>query len=383
MGGGGGGGWGGGGGVWVSHFPRLCGSSSSPPPSRPTLPTPITYGSCATSFVAARQLDFSLWAVFPWWWGQLGTFPGCHSCAPCRDCVYSCRLASMAMVGWWSFTWRWTCTLPPHLTPHPPLPLRFGSCVCACGIISYVVCTTRDVSTCDTMGPRLSVVDAVAFFVQILLVWLAYWLLPYSRRPVVVPVKGRAATTTLRNLEASGLGHGVQGVHSVPSSTGKLGSQAGPGWCCGSGVYGSVSGWKRCSRVGVCWDAMGGCVCSCGVCECALSVCVCWCGSWVAAAHKPPVPSPCVPLSQDPVWVSVPAARPVRVVAPLSAAVWACTACPATWATTSWCDPPWLHDSEAATSCSCSGELNSYHGAVGFPLARGCAVQSGSRGRGR
>ena len=221
-------------GVGVSFPPLVCFVfPPSSPPSRPTLPNPITYGSCATSFVAARQPDFSLWAVFPWWWGQLGTFPGCRSCAPCRDCVYSCRLTSKAMVGWWSFTGppprRLTETLPPHLTPHPPLPLRLGSCVCACGIISYVVCTTRDVSTCDTMGPRLSVVDAVAFFVQILLVWLAYWLLPYSRRPVVVPVKGRAATTTLRNLEASGLGHGVQGVHSVPSSTGKLGSQAGPG----------------------------------------------------------------------------------------------------------------------------------------------------------
>ena len=50
------------------------------------------------------------------------------------------------------------------------------------GTFRYYLCSSVQWTSCATAGPRLGYLDATFFLLQILFVWAAFWMLPYSRR---------------------------------------------------------------------------------------------------------------------------------------------------------------------------------------------------------
>ena len=133
--------------------------------------------SCATSSSESRPR------------GSLGRLDIVSGTVVCVPDVYGASPIDVLLVLVWG-VWVVGCgvllfilvlTLVAHLylwilPPHPVYSVSVGCWSLVLGAMRYFICTSGETWSCDQIGPSLRVVDAVAFFVQIVLVWLAYWL---------------------------------------------------------------------------------------------------------------------------------------------------------------------------------------------------------------
>lgn len=72
------------------------------------------------------------------------------------------------------------------------------------GVLKYIRCTTNTAYPCTTYGPGLEIWEVYFFMLQILLVWTAFFRLPYSKRNDMHEKKQKPSTQKLKHKDFFG-----------------------------------------------------------------------------------------------------------------------------------------------------------------------------------